>query len=93
MRDKFPTLETNPDYETEFEDPLVLFSCLNPDCDHTFTPQVIMIEEQKVVRFQCPFCKSQYEARYALLEAQGVDAMMLTEVPRMIKIGTKIASS
>ena len=53
----------------------------------------MLVEEQKVF-FECPVCGSRYEAHYASVsEITDQQAIMLQERPRLIYLGTKIASS
>jgi hypothetical protein len=53
----------------------------------------MLAEEQKIF-FECPVCASRYEANYIYVsEMPEQEAIMLQEYPRLIYLGTRIASS
>lgn len=75
-------------------DPLVVFRCKNRQCRQTFTPSTIMLVEEQKIFFECPLCGSKYEANYtAVSEIADQQAIMLQERPRLVYLGTRIASS
>jgi hypothetical protein len=75
-------------------DPLLIFRCKNKQCLHIFTPSTLLVEVKLKLYFECPICGSQYEAKYALMKPiSGHEAIALQERPRLIRLGTRIASS
>jgi hypothetical protein len=52
------------------------------------------MENKRIVYFECPICGSKYEARYTRLDPyMNRDVIMLQEKPRLIYLGTRLASS
>jgi hypothetical protein len=75
-------------------DPLIIFRCKNPQCRQTFKPAPILNDNTKIVVFKCPICGSKYKARYiTMTPLKEQETIMLTERPKMVYQGTRIASS
>ncbi|NHJ05429.1 MAG: hypothetical protein EAX90_11430 [Candidatus Heimdallarchaeota archaeon] len=73
-------------------DPLVIFRCRNKQCRQIFSPSIIM--NDVIVQFVCPICGSRYEAQYINTGVHSdQQAIMLIETPRLVYLGTRIASS
>ena len=75
-------------------DPLIIYRCKNPQCRQVFNPQTMMNDAEKKVSFECPICGSKYEAQFRSTSINNdQEAIMLLERPRLIDLGTRIASS
>ncbi|NHJ41389.1 MAG: hypothetical protein FK731_15265 [Asgard group archaeon] len=75
-------------------DPLIIFRCKNKQCRHIFTPSTLLIEAKQKLYFECPLCGSQYEAKYTLMKPiANHEVITLQEKPRLVHLGTRIASS
>ncbi|MFW9923645.1 MAG: hypothetical protein ACFFDW_10215 [Candidatus Thorarchaeota archaeon] len=75
-------------------DPLIVFRCKNKQCRHIFTPAAMLNDHTKKVSFECPQCGSKYEASYNEVGGNpNQHAIMLLERPKMVYLGTRIASS
>ncbi|RLI72388.1 MAG: hypothetical protein DRP02_01895 [Candidatus Gerdarchaeota archaeon] len=73
---------------------MVIFRCKNKQCKHIFTPSTILIVEEQKLFFECPLCGSRYEANYIqIADKLDHEIIMLREWPRLIHLGTRIASS
>ena len=80
--------------ELKNADPLIIFRCKNKQCRHIFTPTTLLIEAKLKLYFECPLCGSQYEAKYSLMKPiADHEVITLQEKPRLIHLGTRIASS
>lgn len=59
-----------------------------------FTPSTLLNDAEQILYFDCPICGSRYEAQYTFAgNNPDQEIIMLVERPRMIHLGTKIASS
>ena len=75
-------------------DPLVIFRCKNKQCRQIFTPSPIMNDAENKIYFECPICASKYEAQYTDTNLHSEHkSIMLVERPKMVYLGTRIASS
>jgi len=75
-------------------DPLIIFRCKNKICRQTFTPSTILNTNEQKLFFVCPICASKYEAKYTVVSGiPNQEVIMLLEMPRLVFLGTKIASS
>ncbi|MHA1435021.1 MAG: hypothetical protein ACTSO7_14365 [Candidatus Heimdallarchaeota archaeon] len=75
-------------------DPLIIYRCKNIQCKQMFTPSTLLNDAEQILYFECPICGSKYEAQYTNAgKKPNQEIIMLVERPRMIHIGTRIASS
>jgi hypothetical protein len=75
-------------------DPLLVFRCKNKLCRQIFNPSTYLKENEQTLYFECPICGSRYEAQYIQLKHQlNRKVIMLQETPRLVYVGTRLASS